>query len=473
MIMEVFMGVEIIVFACVLSTVIVGSVYFVMHRNNQDCVNNNNELKIQLTETNEILKKSQERLKDIDLAKMRADTLAERIPSLESQIHKTQQDLVMAKSDVAELTAKLASEKKQSQEKLTLLNDAKDQLKSEFENLAQNIFESKSKKFTDQNKDNISTLLNPLKDQIEGFRKRVDDVYEKDSNGRSKLIHEIEQLKNLNKKISEDAMSLTNALRGDNKTQGNWGEMVLENLLEKSGLRKGHEYEVQGTFRNEEGKMLRPDVVLHLPEGKDIVIDSKVSLRAHDEVVNAIEFEEQEMAMKRLVISIRSHIKELRSKNYDHIPELRTLDYVFMFVPIDGVYTSALEADPSLFQDTMDHNIMVVTPSTLMLALKTIHNIWRYENQNENALEIAKRGGDLYDKFVMFTESLTDIGTRLGQAQDAYDTARNRLVNGRGNLISRTEQLKELGANTKKSLPESLISQSRESSLINSDDINS
>ena len=468
------MGIEfIIVLVCVLSIFVVGSVYIVMRSQNHSCIDKRNELLIELAETHDNLKQTQKRLHDINLDKMRAETLVERIPTLESQLHQTQQDLILVKSQYAEMDATLVSEKKQSEEKLALLKGAREQLKTEFEILAQEILESKSKKFTDKNKENLSTLLNPLKDQIDGFRKRVDDVYEKDSNGRSKLIHEIEQLKNLNIKISEDAMSLTNALRNENKTQGNWGEIVLEKLLEKSGLRKGHEYEVQGTFRNEEGKMLRPDVVLHLPEGKDIVIDSKVSLRAHDEVVNAIEFEEQEKAMKRLVISIRSHIKELRAKNYDHIPELRTLDYVFMFVPIDGVYTSALEADPSLFQDTMDHNIMVVTPSTLMLALKTIHNIWRYENQNENALEIAKRGGDLYDKFVMFTESLTDIGTRLGQAQDAYDTARNRLVNGRGNLISRTEQLKELGAKTIKSLPDSLISQSRVDTLINSDDIGS
>ena len=466
------MGIELfILVVCGVTAFVAGSVYLVMRGQYQNCINKCDELTIQLAESQDIVKQSHERLQDIDLAKTRAETKAERIPTLESQLHQTQQDLIHAKSKIAELDANLASEKKQSEEKLALLNGAREQLKSEFENLAQHILESKSKKFTQQNKDNLSTLLNPLKDQIDGFRKRVDDVYEKDSNGRTKLIHEIEQLKNLNQKISEDAMSLTNALRGENKTQGNWGEMILEKLLEQSGLRKGHEYQVQGTFKSDEGKTLRPDVVLHLPEGKDIIIDSKVSLKAHDEVMNAIEVEEQEKAMKRLVISIRSHIKELRFKNYDHIPELRSLDYIFMFVPIDGVYTSALEADPNLYQETMDNNIMVVTPSTLMLALTTIHNIWRYENQNENALEIAKRGGELYDKFVMFTESLTDIGMRLGQAQEAYDTARNRMVDGRGNLIGRAEQLKELGAKAKKAISQSLINHSKDENLIENQSI--
>ena len=466
------MGIELfILVVCGVTAFVAGSVYLVMRGQYQNCINKCDELTIQLAESQDIVKQSHERLQDIDLAKTRAETKAERIPTLESQLHQTQQDLIHAKSKIAELDANLASEKKQSEEKLALLNGAREQLKSEFENLAQHILESKSKKFTQQNKDNLSTLLNPLKDQIDGFRKRVDDVYEKDSNGRTKLIHEIEQLKNLNQKISEDAMSLTNALRGENKTQGNWGEMILEKLLEQSGLRKGHEYQVQGTFKSDEGKTLRPDVVLHLPEGKDIIIDSKVSLKAHDEVMNAIEVEEQEKAMKRLIISIRSHIKELRFKNYDHIPELRSLDYIFMFVPIDGVYTSALEADPNLYQETMDNNIMVVTPSTLMLALKTIHNIWRYENQNENALEIAKRGGELYDKFVMFTESLTDIGMRLGQAQEAYDTARNRMVDGRGNLIGRAEQLKELGAKAKKAISQSLINHSKDENLIENQSI--
>lgn len=456
----------IIIVASITAVVLASFVYLVMRNKNQTCEIGRDELLSQLNDTRDNLIESQQRLQDVDSARMKAETQAERIPLLDSQLLQNQKDMIQVRSQVAKLEANLASERKQSEEKLALLIGAKEQLKAEFENLGQQIFESKSIKFTEQNKDNISSILNPLKDQLDGFRKRIDDVYEKDSNGRTKLIHEIDQLKSLNQKISEDAMSLTNALRGENKTQGNWGEMVLEKLLEQSGLRKGHEYEVQGTFRNEEGRMLRPDVVLHLPESKDIIIDSKVSLKAHDDYINAIEGKDQDQAMKRLVISIRSHIKELRSKHYDHIPELRTLDYVFMFVPIDGVYTSALDADPTLYQDTMDHHIMVVTPSTLMLALKTISNIWRYEHQNENALDIAVRAGKLYDKFVNFTESLTEVGARLGQAQEAYDTARSRLVDGRGNLVSSTEQLKELGAKAKKSLPESVLNAANSHKLL-------
>ena len=456
--MELSMGDEVMIVIAVIGTAIcVGIVFLLMRNKNQICEITRDELVKQLSETRDILSQSQVSQQSVEMAKTKAETQAERIPVLESQLQASQQELLKEKSHIAELDANLVSERKQADEKLALLNSARDQLKIEFENLAQKIFESRSKKFTEQNKESLSSILNPLKDQLDGFRQRVDDVYEKDSNGRTKLFHEIEQLKGLNQKISEDAINLTNALRGENKTQGNWGEMVLESLLEQSGLRKGYEYEVQGTFRNDDGKMLRPDVVLHLPEGKDIIIDSKVSLAAHDDYVKFEDSKDKEKAMKRLVVSIRAHIKELRSKNYDHIPSLHTLDYVFMFVPIEGVYAAALEADKTLYQDTMDQHIMVVTPSTLMLALKIIHNIWRYEKQNENALEIARRAGDLYDKFVNFTESLTEIGTRLDQAQDAYGTARKRLVDGKGNLVNKAEYLKELGAKAKKSLPAVLL----------------
>ena len=435
-----------------------GVVYFLMRQVNSSCQINEKVLKQKCEDAQICLNEAQEQLKASELARTKAETISERIPVLELQLKEYQDHLIKTKSQNSELEANLISEKKQSDEKISLLNDITKQSKTEFENLAQQILETKSKKFTEQNKDNLTSLLDPLKNQLDGFRKRIDDVYEKDSNGRTKLFHEIEQLKNTNQKISEDAMNLTNALRGENKTQGNWGEMVLEKLLEQSGLRKGHEYQVQGTFRSDQGKMLRPDVILRLPEGKDIIIDSKVSLTAHDEYINASDNQEQDKALKRLVISIRSHIKELRSKNYDHIPELSTLDYVFMFVPIDGVYTTALEADPTLYQEMMDNHIMVVTPSTLMLALKMIYNIWRHEHQNDNALEIARKAGDLYDKFVSFTESLTEVGSRLGQAQKAYDVARNRLCEGNGNIVTRTEQLKKLGAKAKKAIPESLVS---------------
>ena len=441
-------------------------VYFIIRAKFQLALHDHAELKVSNEKLNQELENVSSELKVADSHRIKAQTQADRIPSLESKLHDLHQELIQSKSHSAELDAKLASEKIQSEEKLTLLSSAQTQMKTEFENLAQQILETKSKKFTEQNKDNLSVLLNPLKEQLQGFRKRVDDIYEKDSSGRTKLIHEIEQLKNLNIKISEDAMNLTNALRGENKTQGNWGEMVLEKLLEQSGLRKGHEYEVQGTFRNDEGKMLRPDVILRLPEGKDIIIDSKVSLTAHDEYINAVDAHEQEQALKRLVLSIRSHIKELRSKNYDHIKELSTLDYVFMFVPIDGVYTTALEADPTLYQEMMDNHIMVVTPSTLMLALKMIYNIWRHEHQNDNALEIARKAGDLYDKFVSFAESLTEVGARLDQAQKAYGTARNRLCEGNGNLVTRTEQLKKLGAKAKKSIPDALLTGSDSEKLV-------
>ncbi|ALP53354.1 hypothetical protein Tel_09410 [Candidatus Tenderia electrophaga] len=358
---------------------------------------------------------------------------------------------------IARLETQLAEERKQSTEKLKLLEETRTRLNTEFENLANKILDEKSKKFTEQNRENIDRVLHPLREQLGDFRRKVEDVYDKESKDRMSLFHEIKSLKDLNLQISEDALNLTNALKGQTKTQGTWGEVILERVLEESGLHNGREYETQGTFTGEEGKRLRPDVIVHLPEGKDIVIDSKVSLTAYERYCSSDDDAQRQAALKEHIASLKAHIKALSVKNYESLAEIRSLDFVLLFVPIEAAFITAVENDRDIFREAFDKNIIVVSPTTLLATLKTVHNIWRYEYQNRNALEIADRAGSLYDQFVLFVESMDDIGDKLGKASDAYHTARKRLVDGKGNLVGRTEKLKKLGAKAKKALDGKLL----------------
>ena len=269
---------------------------------------------------------------------------------------------------------------------------------------------------------------------------------------------EISLLKDLNTRISEDAINLTRALKGDNKVQGNWGEMILERVLEESGLQKGREYQTQGSFSSEEGRRLRPDVIIHLPEGKDVVVDSKVSLNAYEAYSSAESEAEARNALKEHVSSIRSHVIGLSGKDYSALEGIGSLDFVLMFVPIEAAFLKAMEEDSNLFSQAFEKNIMIVCPSTLLVTLRTMQNAWRTEYQNQNALEIAKKAGALYDQFVLFTEALTDVGDKLNRAQGAYDKVIKRISSGRGNLVRRSQELQKLGAKTKKKMPESLLS---------------
>lgn len=363
---------------------------------------------------------------------------------------------------IASLETRLEEERRRAEEKLAVLNEARQQLTHEFQNLANRILDEKSQKFTDQNKTNLEQLLNPLREQLGDFRRKVEDVYDKESRDRMSLFHEIGNLKALNQRISEDAINLTHALKGSTKAQGNWGEVVLERVLEESGLHKGREYETQGSFTTGDGRRLRPDVVVHLPEGKDIVIDSKVSLTAYERYSSSDNEAERQAALKEHTTSLRNHVRGLSAKQYADLPGLRSLDFIFMFVPIEAAFIVAVETDRDLFREAFDQNIIVVSPSTLLASLKTVHSIWRYEYQNRNALEIAERAGALYDQFVAFEEALSDVGDKLGKAQSAYETARKRLIGGRGNLVSRTEQIKKLGAKAKKSLDSKLMAEAAE-----------
>ncbi len=399
--------------------------------------------------------------------KAQLDARAEQLAKLETELGQIKTDYshqqrthTEQSNAIARLETQLAEERKQAAEKLQVLDEAKAQLATEFQNLANKILEEKSKKFTDQNKSNLDQVLNPLREQLGDFRRKVEDVYEKESKDRMSLFHEIKSLKSLNQQISEDAINLTNALKGTNKAQGNWGEVILERVLEESGLHKGREYDTQGSFTNEEGKRLRPDVIVHLPEGKDIVIDSKVTLTAYERYCSAEDDVERQKALDEHVLSVRSHIKGLSVKNYEDLPGITSLDFVLMFIPVEAAFITAVENDQTIFREAFDKNIIVVSPTTLLATLRTVHNIWRYEYQNRNAIEIADRAGKLYDQFVLFSESLLDVGDKLGKAQVAYETTVKRLTDGKGNLVNRTEQLKKLGAKAKKKIPQELAEKS-------------
>jgi DNA recombination protein RmuC len=393
-----------------------------------------------------------------------AEEKSSRIPGLEGDLDKAQQENILLQTRMAELETRLEDERKNAEEKLTLLQEARDQLKLEFQNVANKIFEDKSRKFTEQNKENIEGVLKPMREQLVDFKKKVEDVYDKESKDRVSLLTEIIHLKSLNERISEDAINLTNALKGQSKTRGSWGEMILERVLEESGLHKGREYEVQAMYASEEGQRRHPDVIVHLPEGKDIVIDSKVSLTAYEKYCSADTEEKREKRLKEHVISIRTHIKELSNKRYEELEGISTLDFVLMFLPIEGAFWTAIESEQGLFNEAFDKNIMLVSPSTLLATLRIINNIWRYEDQNKNALIIAKKAGDLLDKFVGFVDALEDVGQKLGKAQESYLTAHKRLSEGTGNLVRRTEELKQLGVKAKKELPEGLVAQALEES---------
>lgn len=391
-----------------------------------------------------------------------AEEKSSRVPGLEEGLEKAKQENGVLLAKLSELETRLEDERRNAAEKLVLLQEAREQLKMEFQNVANKIFEDKSQKFTEQNRENIEGVLKPMREQLLDFKKKVEDVYDKESKDRVSLLNEIIHLKTLNERISEDAVNLTNALKGQSKTRGAWGEMILERVLEESGLQKGREYEVQTMYAGEEGQRRHPDVIVHLPEGKDIVIDSKVSLTAYEKYCTAGTDEKREKRLKEHIISVRTHIKALSEKRYEELEGIRTLDFVLMFMPIEGAFWTAIESEQGLFNEAFNKNIMLVSPSTLLATLRIINNIWRYEDQNKNALIIAKKAGDLFDKFVGFVEVLDDVGQKIDKARESYQTARKRLIEGRGNLVRRTTELQQLGVKAQKELPEGLVVQAQE-----------
>lgn len=360
------------------------------------------------------------------------------------------------------LEAELDSERKQVQNRIESLNEAKEALTNQFKNLANEILEDKSRKFTEQNAQQLDILLKPLQTKLTEFKEQVSNSYDQESRERFALKNEIERLANLNLKMSDEARSLTNALKGDSKIQGNWGELVLESILESSGLRKGEEYLVQDSHTQADGERLQPDVIVKLPEGRHLVIDSKVSITAYARHTEAGDDAIAKQELLAHIQSIRQHIQGLSAKNYSGIADLSTVDFVLMFIPIEPAFLSALKAAPNLYQEALAKNIVLVCPSTLMATLRTVAHLWRQDQQNKNAMEIARQCANLYDKFVGFVEDLEQIGKRLDQAQSSYHDAFNKLKSGKGNLIKAAERVKDLGVKPNKVIASNLLNHEEE-----------
>ena len=356
------------------------------------------------------------------------------------------------------LEEKLSSQQQQFESQLKLLQDAKQILTQEFENLANRIFDEKQTKFSAQSKEALEVSLSPLRRDIGDFRKQVESVYDKENADRNKLVGQISELQKQTMQISADAVSLANALRGDNKAQGNWGEFVLEKLLEDSGLTNGREYDTQVAFKDEDGRRRNPDVVIHLPEGRDIVIDAKVSLVDYERYFHAEDEDTKQQCLNQHLASLKAHIRGLSGKDYESLGGVNSLDFVLIFIPVESAFMLALDQAPDMMRDAYDRGIIVVSPSTLMVTLRTIKNLWRYADQNLNAQVIADKAGGLYDQFVLYIEALEDVGRHLDKSREVWDTAHKRLVSGRGNLVRRSEELKKLGAKAKKSIPDNVRS---------------
>jgi len=359
-------------------------------------------------------------------------------------------------TEIVKLATTLDLERSQTEEKLEFQKNAEEQLSNRFKTLANEILDDKSRKFTDQNKINLDQLLEPLKVKITEFQGKIQEVYMQEGKDRSALSEQVKQLMALNNQLSEDAHNLTRALKGQVKTQGNWGELILERVLEASGLRKGHEYNVQESHDREDGTRAQPDVVIHLPEDRHLIVDAKMSLTAYEEHTNAETELERNSAIKRHLESVRSHIRELSEKNYQQLYGLRSFDFVLMFIPVEPAFMLAISHDNNLWLDSWKKNILLASPSTLLFVVRTVAHLWKQEQQNRNAQEIASRGAELYNKLASFVDDLNMLGKRLQQAQIAYDAAYSKLTKGKGNVIRQAEMLKQLGVKPAKPLSQTL-----------------
>lgn len=388
-----------------------------------------------------------------------AEEKLSQLKSKENECHNLQLQVSQLKTENADLNARQQEQHKSNAEKIRLLQDAENQLKIQFENLAHKIFEERGKQFSEHNKVSIESLIAPIKQQIGDFKSRVETVYDNETKDRISLREEIVSLRRDTAKMNLEALNLTKALKGDNKIQGNWGEMILEKVLEQSGLRKDIEYEIQAGFRDEDNRLFKPDVIVRLPDNKDVIIDSKVSLVAYERYCSAEDEQQRTDALKQHTEAVRNHIKGLSGKDYISLKGIRSLDFVLLFMPIESAFMAAFQADDKLFNDAFEHKIVVVTPTTLLATLRTIQNIWRYEQQNENARLIADKASTLYDKIRGFVEDIEKLGNQLNTVHRTYDGIVNKLSTGHGNLLRQASSFEELGVKVKRKLPKSLTDQ--------------
>ncbi|MCW8931013.1 MAG: DNA recombination protein RmuC [Gammaproteobacteria bacterium] len=369
-----------------------------------------------------------------------------------SEVQKLREESYDYQRQLSELQIKSDEKLKAAQLIIENLEQSKQQLSEQFELLGNKIFSKNSHELKITNQQEISSLLSPFKDQFNEFKRKVEEIHEIESRDRVSLAGQVKQLSSLNHQISEDTVNLTRALKGDVKFQGNWGEMVLENLLESSGLRKDLEYVIQPSFRDNDNHVLRPDVVINLPDGKTVIVDSKVSLKSYSQYVAAIDEDEKKSTLKNHIQSLKNHIKGLSDKDYSSINELHSLDFVLLFVPIEQALILAFNEDQDMIFDAFQKKIILVSATTLLATVRTVENFWRYDKQQSNAEEIAKKAGDMLDKFSLFVEELENVGSHLDKAKNSYNTAHNRLFSGNGNLISRAKVIQELGIKGKKEL---------------------
>lgn len=394
----------------------------------------------------------------------------ERLKGLSEIIEKTQKELEDREKEVIELNRQVSARNVEFRNLNEKLQDQKNEIEKlhekfriEFKNLANEIFDEKSKKFTEQNKVKLDEILKPLSEKLRDFEKKVEETYDKEAQQRFSLKEEVKRLAELNLQVSREASNLTKALKGDTKARGSWGEVILESILEKSGLAKDREYFVQASFSDDHGKKVQPDVIVAYPGDRSVIIDSKVSLLAYERYVSEEDKNEQEKALKDHLQSVRNHIRNLSGKNYQHIYQIKSLDFVMLFMPIEPAYYLAIQYDTELWSYAYDKRILLISPTNLIAALKMIESMWRQEYQSKNVMEIARQSGALYDKFEGLLSDLVDIGKKLDSAQNSYKSSMTKLAEGKGNLISRVEQIKKLGAKTKKTLPQNMLERAGES----------
>lgn len=388
----------------------------------------------------------------------------------EKQLAQAQQEKELIRSEKEALAIQLSKSEtdfdnllERNREQKQEVEQLQEKFTKEFENLANKILEEKTSKFTEQNKENLKNILSPLQDKIQLFEKKVEDTHKESIDYHAALRQQIIGLRDMNEQMSKETLNLTKALKGDSKMQGNWGELVLERVLEKSGLEKDREYFVQQSFVTEEGNRVFPDVVINLPDGKKMIVDSKVTLTAYERYINEEDDTLKAQHLKEHVISINRHVEQLGNKNYQDLYQMESPDFVLLFIPIESAFAVALNEDTSLYNKAFEKNIVIVTPSTLLATLRTIDSMWTNQKQQENALEIARQAGALYDKFEGFVTDLVKIGKKMDEAKVEYQGAMNKLVDGKGNLITSVEKLKKMGAKAKKALPENIINRAASS----------